>query len=778
MAAVHPGGDSADAGSSTPRIKGPVHHGSNFWQRVVMVLGPALGVLFLFIPKPDSTSNIESTMVHEVVTNAVLVILTALVVISLTFEFIQETLENSLEPVFKPVLNALNQELMGLGFLAVIMYFVIQFKVLIKIGEATLCKTCNPCQSLKSTYALSDLHKSTYPGTAAEQNAVHSRLLGSGGTCDPCGAKDTLTHPVVGFHGATEKTKYIKCGARRLFETRDEMHARMWGAEAWATHRNLGGAYTGQCLEVHCNEALLHLFEDIHMCLFLVLLLFFARAVLLLKQVNATADDWQRYEAMCREPGGEDKIVQKYNVAMTSAASGAEEARLALEFMLLRKRFMDGNPGDPDDDLDADFSFAEYMEMCASEVATEVVEIPPLEWVFMEVFFIFVWACMQAPIYLRTRIFLAYTLVIFIMQAQLMGKLDWVLHQVTLPYPKVTKGAVAPEGAPAIGSGSVPFMKSQWAKKRMLAAKAKQAAAAHGGHGHGGHGHGHAKHINAQDTLFWANDPEMFLHGVRFVLLVCLVFFVMGGLALDFALKHKKEDFGIVIPVLAPIPFVLWCVYNIPKQLVRKFALATSVELLKNPRNIKRTMRAAQLRKSLRAIKLLRSLQNSAAAEEAKTSAADGNAPKELTDAEKRNKSELQDVFKVFDVSGDGEVDNSELGGLMQALGINLEPEEGTQLMKEFDEDNSGSISFEEFWQYMRRRQAPADPKKLVEDIFRFIDADGSGEVTADEFKDVIKGLGTGMSDEEILGLVKEIDTTGDGSISLGEFTEVLERYT
>jgi len=419
-------------------------------------------------------------------------------------------------------------------------------------------------------------------------------------------------------------------------------------------------------------------------------------------------------------------------------------------------------------------------------VATEVVEIPPLEWIFMEIFFIFVWACMQAPIWMRTRIFLAYTLVIFIMQAQLMGKLDWVLLQVTLPYPKVAKGAVAPEGQAAIGGGSVPFMKSQWAKKRMLDAKAKAAKAAHGAHGHGhggGHGHGHAKHINAQDTLFWMNDPEMFLHGVRFVLLVCLVFFVMGGLALDFAFKHKKTQegdtaFGVILPVLVPVPFVLWCVWNVPKELVRKFSLATSVELLKNTRNIKRTMRAAQLRKSLRAIKLLRSLQNSAAASEAKASKADGAAPKELTAEEKRNKAELAEVFKVFDISGDGEVDNTELGGLMQALGINLEPEEAAQLMKEFDEDNSGSISFEEFWMYMRRRQAPSDPKKLVEDIFRFIDADGSGEVTADEFKEVIKGLGTGMTDDQILGLVKEIDTGGDGSISLQEFTEVLERYT
>ena len=150
----------------------------------------------------------------------------------------------------------------------------------------------------------------------------------------------------------------------------------------------------------------------------------------------------------------------------------------------------------------------------------------------------------------------------------------------------------------------------------------------------------------------------------------------------------------------------------------------------------------------------------------------------ELTPEEKKRKAELKEVFEVFDVSGDGEVDEDELGDLMCALGIELDDDEKSQLMSEFDEDNSGSISFDEFFMYMRRRQTPGDPKKLVEDIFKFIDADGSGEVTAQEFKDVINGLKTGMSEEEIMGLVREIDTSGDGTISIDEFAAVLERYS
>merc|ERR1711871_1105688 len=199
------------------------------------------------------------------------------------------------------------------------------------------------------------------------------------------------------------------------------------------------------------------------------------------------------------------------------------------------------------------------------------------------------------------------------------------------------------------------------------------------------------------------------------------------------------------------------------QEFVRKYTLVTSVELLKSPRNIK----------------LLRSLQNQ---QSMKASKSDEENLKmlnlELPPEEKKRKNELLEVFNVFDVSGDGEVDEHELGDLMQALGIDLDKEEKAQLMAEFDEDKSGSISFDEFSMYMRRRQTPGDPKKLVEDIFKFIDADGSGEVTAQEFKDVINGLKTGMSEEEIMGLVREIDTSGDGTISIDEFAAVLERYS
>ena len=143
MAAVAP--ERAGAPAAAPFEKNKDE--SMMWRNALVVLCPVLGVLLLFVPSVEEVKANPNPDLHEVTTNAILIILTALVIISLTFEALEEGLEHMLDEVFMPVLNALNNELMGLGFLAVIMYFVLHFGVLITIGEHFLCTNCDPCHS-------------------------------------------------------------------------------------------------------------------------------------------------------------------------------------------------------------------------------------------------------------------------------------------------------------------------------------------------------------------------------------------------------------------------------------------------------------------------------------------------------------------------------------------------------------------------------------------------------------------------------------------------------
>jgi len=282
---------------------------SYFSAMAVILIG--IGVLFMFFPgsmSEDEQADHESQKVHMIVSEAVLIILTGLVCCSLFFEGVQEFLEEHLNDVFLPVLNALNTELMGMGFLAVIFYFVLKFKALIYVGKETICKS------------------------------------------DP---------------------RYM----------------------------NPDGSVVAA---FHCDEKLIHMFEDIHMSLFLVLCLFFIRSILLLYQVNIISDHWESMEDKVKDPQiGEDGVVKEYHEVFSKATSSPKDKKAAqetVEFMLFRKRFLEaGQAGGDDSDLDADFSFSQYLSICCSNIATEVVEIPPVEWAALEGFFFLVWLALQMP---------------------------------------------------------------------------------------------------------------------------------------------------------------------------------------------------------------------------------------------------------------------------------------------------------------------------------------------------------------------------------------------
>jgi hypothetical protein len=351
-------------------------------------LSIVLGLLFMFVPawNDGADGKVGSPKVHDIVSNSILVILTGLTVVSTTFETIEEYLEHTLPEVFMPVLNALNTELMGMGFLAIIFYFVMKFKLLVALSTATVCKACDPCLGF----------------TAGEPNLTYTSGTGSMlGACVPV-------------------------GSRRLFEQAGGALA-LSDSLAASTFdhagRRLGGSLTGECLARHCDELLVHMFEDIHMTLFLVLLCFFGRALLLLTQVVGMEDEWTAYEDEINSPEvGEQGVKDDYYRICGDPFSARKEKRRAknrMEFMLLRKRFLDAAEGDQGGgDLDNDFDFDEYLAHNASHLATEVVEIPPIEWLFLECFFVMVWAAMQAPPYLRTRCYFAYAMLLFILVAQ------------------------------------------------------------------------------------------------------------------------------------------------------------------------------------------------------------------------------------------------------------------------------------------------------------------------------------------------------------------------
>ena len=65
----------------------------------------------------------------------------------------------------------------------------------------------------------------------------------------------------------------------------------------------------------------------------------------------------------------------------------------------------------------------------------------------------------------------------------------------------------------------------------------------------------------------------------------------------------------------------------------------------------------------------------------------------------------------------------------------------------------------------MARKGSGSDPEKELREAFKVFDRDGTGTISRDELKDVMKSLGEDLTEDEIDEMLKLADKDGDGTI-------------
>ena len=95
------------------------------------------------------------------------------------------------------------------------------------------------------------------------------------------------------------------------------------------------------------------------------------------------------------------------------------------------------------------------------------------------------------------------------------------------------------------------------------------------------------------------------------------------------------------------------------------------------------------------------------------------------------------------------------------------------RIMTEVDIDKSGTIDYNEFVLATINKQKLLNKEKL-EATFRMFDKDVNGTISGDEIKAV---LGKSVDMKVLDDMIKEVDTNGDGEISLVEFKEMMLKF-
>ena len=91
------------------------------------------------------------------------------------------------------------------------------------------------------------------------------------------------------------------------------------------------------------------------------------------------------------------------------------------------------------------------------------------------------------------------------------------------------------------------------------------------------------------------------------------------------------------------------------------------------------------------------------------------------------------------------------------------------------DTDKSGFIDYSEFVVAAMNESELTTNEKL-QAAFKMFDKDGSGIISPDEIKEVLSFGGTNqLSKQAIETIVKQVDDNGDGEISFEEFVEMMK---
>jgi len=139
-------------------------------------------------------------------------------------------------------------------------------------------------------------------------------------------------------------------------------------------------------------------------------------------------------------------------------------------------------------------------------------------------------------------------------------------------------------------------------------------------------------------------------------------------------------------------------------------------------------------------------------------------------------KQEMKEAFDLFDTEKTGKIDYHQLKVSMRALGFDVKKAEVIKIMKEYDRNETGFISYPDFVDIMTAKFADRNPEDEIKKAFALFDDDQSGTIHVRNLRRVARELGEQLSDEELQAMIDEFDKNGDGVIDIDEFMSIMKQ--
>eukprot|EP00960_Hanusia_phi_P074515 768260-Hanusia_phi.AAC.1 len=285
-----------------------------------------------------------------------------------------------------------------------------------------------------------------------------------------------------------------------------------------------------------------------------------------------------------------------------------------------------------------------------------------------------------------------------------------------------------------------------------------------------------------------ARGPLIYLHYVKLILLGSVVSIA----ALSVILFQPLWALSPFLPFLAIAPALI-CIFLTPRMVIL-YTWCCSTEMLKDVDVVIEVVRKQKQDKLLDILRILSMLSyfldqveflknmssKSASADEQKAAITEAQWEKLMAETDPHVVDDLNALFLAYDTDESGELDCQEVKELVEQMGTKLTDEEAENLFRIMDADGSGTVDFKEFAMVILHQKNAKKGKvsytELAEKMFRIFDQDGSGVVQQEEILQQISKLGKNWDSAGIIYFLQQIDKDGSGEIEKHEFVDYITK--
>merc|ERR1711893_584498 len=114
---------------------------------------------------------------------------------------------------------------------------------------------------------------------------------------------------------------------------------------------------------------------------------------------------------------------------------------------------------------------------------------------------------------------------------------------------------------------------------------------------------------------------------------------------------------------------------------------------------------------------------------------------------------------------------------ILKSMGVDVNRTDMDNYASEVDEEETEKFTFTMFCSVAAKFMIEDDEEQMKEELkeaFRIYDKEGQGFITTDGLKEILREIDTTLTEDDLDGIIEEVDEDGSGTLDFDEFQEMM----